>query len=423
VSHATPAGYAAHVDNRSLENDITEQLVYQKLDVVFGGGSDRLLPKTTGSRDDGEDLLAVLKARGYQWVENKDQLAALSRGKAWGLFARGAMMPEIDRKFVCEQTLVCDEPTLAEMTAKAIELLAKDDDGFVLMVEGSQVDWAAHNNDPAYMLHDFLAFDDAVRVALDFAKANPDTMILAAPDHNTGGLSLGNRSTDNTYVSVTVEQLLDPVRGMKTTSGYIEAQLGKEPTTEDIKGAVKTYWNVALSDDEVAAIIKEAKTVGYAYAIANIVSKGHTVFGWTTYGHTGEDVPFWSYGASAPVGHIDNTDFAWTVAGAFDLNLDLSAPTGLNQDLFVDVGATFSNTSSVGDAANPVLRIFRNAGQQFDLPANKDYLVWRAGKSPEKYCKLDGVIVYAPKADGGKGRWFAPQTAIDVIRTPGLCNR
>lgn len=423
VSHATPAGYAAHVDNRSLENDITEQLVYQKLDVVFGGGWDRLLPKTIGSRDDGEDLLAVLKARGYQWVENKDQLAALSRGKAWGLFARGAMMPEIDRKFVCEQTLVCDEPTLAEMTAKAIELLANDDDGFVLMVEGSQVDWAAHNNDPAYMLHDFLAFDDAVRVALDFAKANPDTMILAAPDHNTGGLSLGNRSTDNTYVSVTVEQLLDPVRGMKTTSGYIEAQLGEEPTTEDIKGAVKTYWNVALSDDEVDAIIEEAKTVGYAYAIANIVSKGHTVFGWTTYGHTGEDVPFWSYGASAPVGHIDNTDFAWTVAGAFDLNLDLSAPTGLNQALFVDVGATFSNTSSVGDAANPVLRIVRNPGQQFDLPANKDYLVWRAGKSPEKYCKLDGVIVYAPKADGGKGRWFAPQTAIDVIRTPGLCNR
>jgi alkaline phosphatase len=89
----------------------------------------------------------------------------------------------------------------------------------------------------------------------------------------------------------------------------------------------------------------------------------------------------------------------------------------------VDVGATFSNTSSVGDAANPVLRIVRNPGQQFDLPANKDYLVWRAGKSPEKYCKLDGVIVYAPKADGGKGRWFAPQTAIDVIRTPGLCNR
>lgn len=424
VSHATPAAYAAHVDSRSLENDIAEQLVYQNLDVVFGGGWDRLLPTSTGgSRTDGEDLLAVLNTRGYQWVTTSADLANLTSGRAWGLFAKGAMLPDIDRQFVCDKTLICDEPTLAEMTAKAIELLAQNGDGFVLMIEGSQVDWAGHNNDPAYMLHDFLAFDDAVRVALDFAKANPDTMILAAPDHNTGGLSLGNRSTDNSYVSITVEQLLNPVRGMKTTSGYIAAQLGKTPTTEDIKDAVSTYWDVMLSDDEVAAIVEEAKSVGYAYAIANIVSKGHTVLGWTTYGHTGEDVPFWSFGAGAPVGHIDNTDLAWTVADAFGLNLNLGDPAGLNQALFVDLGATFSNTSSNVPSVNPVLTIIRNPGQQFDLPANKDYLIWRAGKAPEKVCKLDGVIVYAPKADGGQGRWFAPQTAIDVIRTPGLCNR
>ncbi len=422
ITHATPAGYGAHVDSRSFENDIAEQLVYQNLDVVFGGGLDRLLPKElTGSREDGENLLEVLKARGYQWVENKAQLAALTSGRAWGLFAKEAMLPDIDRQFVCEQTLVCDEPTLAEMTAKAIELLAQDEDGFILMIEGSQVDWAGHNNDPAYMLHDFLAFDDAVRVALDFAKANPDTMILAAPDHNTGGLSLGNRSTDNSYVRVTVEQLLDPVRGMKTTSGYIESQLESPPT--DIKEAVSTYWNIALSDEDVAAIVEEEKSVGYAYAIANIVSKGHTVLGWTTYGHTGEDVPFWSYGTSAPVGHIDNTDFAWTVSEVFGLNLNLSDPAGLNQALFVDVKDQFSNATSNLPSANPVLTVVRNPGQQFDLPANKDYLIWRAGRSPAKYCKLDGVIVYAPKADDGKGRWFASQKAIDVIRTPGLCNR
>jgi alkaline phosphatase len=424
ITHATPAGYGAHVDSRSLENDIAEQLVYQNLDVVFGGGWDRMLPTPDGSRTDGENLLEVLKARGYQWVENKAQLALLSGGRAWGLFAKEAMLPDIDRRFVCEQTPpVCDEPTLAEMTAKAIDLLALDEDGFILMIEGSQVDWAGHNNDPAYMMHDFLAFDDAVRVALDFAKANPDTIILAAPDHNTGGLSLGNRSTDNSYVSVSVEQLLDPVRGMKTTSGYIRAQLGETPTSGDIKEAVSNYWGIALSDEEVAAIVEEAKSVGYAYAIANIVSKGHTVFGWTTYGHTGEDVPFWSYGASAPVGHIDNTDFAWTVAEVFGLNLNLGDPAGLNQALFVDVKDQFSNTTSNVPSANPVLTVVRNRGQQFDLPANKDYLIWRAGKSPAKYCKLDGVIIYAPKADDSKGRWFAPQTAIDVIRTPGLCNR
>ncbi len=430
VSHATPAGYAAHVDNRGLENEIAEQMVYQNLDVVFGGGWDRLLPTPTGSRTDGEDLLAVLKARGYQWVENKNQLASLSGGRAWGLFAKGAMMPDIDRQFLCaeeQSTQACTEPTLAEMTRKAIELLSQNGNGFFLMVEGSQVDWAHHANDPAYALHDFLAFNDAVRVALDFAKANPDTIILAAPDHNTGGLSLGNRSTNWTYVDISVEALLDPIRGMRTTAEFIAGKLDNNPTPAAIQAAVARYWGITLSDEDAQEIIdyeKDPDVFGYGYSIAKVVSERHTVLGWTSHGHTGEDVPFWSYGASAPVGHIDNTDFAWIVAEAFGLNLNLSDPAGLNQALFVDVKEQFSNATSNVPSANPVLTIVRNPGQRFELPANKDYLIWRRGNSPAQLCKLDGVIVYAPKAEEGKGRWFAPRKAIDVIGgPPGLCSR
>ena len=426
VTHATPAGYASHVDNRSLENDIAEQLVYQNLDVVFGGGWDRLRPTPTGSRTDGEDLMAVLKARGYQWVETKDQLKTLSSGKAWGLFAKGAMMPDLDRRYRCEEENIpqaCNEPTLAEMTQKAIELLSKNENGFFLMVEGSQIDWAGHANDPAYMLHDFLAFDDAVRVALEFAKLNPGAMLLAAPDHNTGGLALGNRSVNWTYTDITVEDLLDPLKGMKTTAEFIAGTLPEEgPTPGEIQAAVSKYWGIELSDDDAAWIIeyeKDPDVFGFGYAIATVVSERHTVLGWTSHGHTGEDLPFWSYGANAPVGHIDNTDFAWTVAKAFGLNLDLDDPNGLNQTLFVDVAATYSNTTASGDSANPVLQV----GRRFYLPANKDYLIWRPNRSAEYHCKLDGVVVYAPKADDGKGRWFAPREAIDIIGTPERCFR
>jgi len=420
VTHATPAGYAAHVDNRSLENDIAEQLVYQNLDVVFGGGWDRLLPEPAGSRKDGENLEAALQGRGYHYVKTADELNALSSGKVWGLFSKGHMMPDIDRQYRCaeeQSTQACNEPRLAEMTQKAIDLLSQNGNGFFLVVEGSQVDWAGHANDPAYMLHDFLAFDDAVRVALEFAKATPGTMILAAPDHNTGGLSLGNRSTNWTYVDISVEDLLDPIRGMQTTADFIAGKLPSNPTVADIQGAVQQYWGITLSDEDAEWIIeyeKDPDVFGFGYSIPTVVSERHTILGWTSHGHTGEDLPFWSYGTNAPVGFIDNTDFAWIVAEAFDLNLDLGDPDGLNQTLFVDLDSALrrATITVLNDPTNPVLRI-----GHFHLPANKDYALWQRPRAVWT-CPLDGITVYAPKADEGKGRWFAPAKAIDVVRNP-----
>jgi len=114
------------------------------------------------------------------------------------------------------------------------------------------------------------------------------------------------------------------------------------------------------------------------------------------------------------------------VAEAFDLNLDLGDPGGLNQTLFVDVKAQLPrrnwNVSPGGTKENPFLEITGPAGGRFqrlfELPANKDYLIWRPRANVVATCSLDGVIVNAPKADDGQGRWFAPQKAIEVMRTP-----
>jgi alkaline phosphatase len=303
ITHATPASFGAHVEARSMENDIAEQLVHQNLDVVFGGGWDRLLPAPEGSRTDGENLLQVLQDRGYQWVETKSQMDALTSGRTWGLFAKSAMMPDIDRQYLCNEAFdmqACSEPTLAEMTTKAIELLSQNDNGFVLMVEGSQIDWAGHANDPAYMLHDFLAFDDAARVALDFAKANPhDTLILAAPDHNTGGLALGNATVHWTYTDITVEDLLDPIKGMQTTAQLMARDLPPQPTPGDIQAVVQQYWGIELSvkdAEDIIAYETDPDVFGFGYAISKIVSERHTILSWASHGHTGEDLPFWSYG-------------------------------------------------------------------------------------------------------------------------------
>jgi alkaline phosphatase len=149
VQHATPAAFSSHWHDRNNYNELAEQQVYQGMDVVLSGGAQYLIPKSEsgGKREDGEDLIAVIKSKGYAQVSTKAELAAARGPKVWGTFAPDAMAYDIDR-----DELAPNEPALSEMTTKAIELLAANPkskkSGFFLFVEGSKVDWAAHANDP-----------------------------------------------------------------------------------------------------------------------------------------------------------------------------------------------------------------------------------------------------------------------------------
>ncbi len=396
ISHATPAAFFSHVHSRSLENDITEQLVYQNVDVVLGGGKQHLLPTSAGGRrTDGEDLLAVVKNKGYTFVEKASELAAVRSGRVFGMFASGAMQPHIDRA-----EFGPDQPSLAEMTAKAIELLSQDPEGFFLIVEGSQVDWAMHANDPVWAVTDFLAFDDAVKVAYDFAKADGDTLLLALPDHDTGGLTIGNRSTNSSYVAIKLEQLVEPLKKMKITAPALARKIGASPTADKVKAEVSQWWGLTLSDDDAAAILAEAGKVGLEYALGKVVSERHTVVGWSTHGHHGSDVPLWAFGPGAPAGLIDNTEVAKLVANAFGVNLE-----AVDRHLFVDLeqalpGATVDRS----DPNNPVVRVGACA-----LPASKSILHY----APLNLTMpLDGVVVYAPQT----GKAYASRLAVAIIQ-------
>ncbi|MDO5028507.1 MAG: alkaline phosphatase, partial [Bacillota bacterium] len=155
IQHATPADFSAHHPNRNNYEDLAEQQVYQNIDVVLGGGSRYL---SADSRKDGEDLISVIKGLGYDYVEDTAAMKASTGNKLWGMFAPKAMSYDIDRD-------PAKEPSLAEMTSKAIDVLSKNKDGFFLMVEGSQIDWAAHDNDPVGIRSEVIAFDKAVAVA------------------------------------------------------------------------------------------------------------------------------------------------------------------------------------------------------------------------------------------------------------------
>jgi alkaline phosphatase len=105
-------------------------------------------------------------------------LLSSGSGKLLGLFARDGFENKPD------------EPSLAEMTEKALDILSKNETGFFLMVEGSQIDWGGHENNLAYTTRELLAFDQALRKGVEFADAYGNTLIVVTADHETGGLDI-----------------------------------------------------------------------------------------------------------------------------------------------------------------------------------------------------------------------------------------
>lgn len=178
ITHATPAAFAAHVPSRYMENDIALGIFNSGADVILGGGRRHFVPEPEGKRTDGRNLIDEAVALTYTYVETRDELLAVESGKVLGLFEMSHM------------SAVPRVPSLVEMTDKAIELLSQDHDGFFLMVEGSQIDWAAHSNDAEWLIDETVEFDQAVEVAIDFASTDPNTLLIVTADHETGGMAI-----------------------------------------------------------------------------------------------------------------------------------------------------------------------------------------------------------------------------------------
>ncbi len=183
LSHATPAGFAAHVEHRRMEPEIARQMLANRVDILFGGGRNHFLPEPHGTRQDGLNLIDEAHDAGYQVIYNREQLRELESGPVLGLFANGAM------------TTYAPEPMLDEKTRAAIEMLSKRSDTwfaprpkFFMMVEGAQIDWAGHANDTDNTVRQTLLFDMAVKEAIDFAKDDRRTLVIVTADHETGGL-------------------------------------------------------------------------------------------------------------------------------------------------------------------------------------------------------------------------------------------
>lgn len=174
VTDATPAAFTAHVEDRKMQNAIAKQQLQKiadgSLDLVLGGGSEYY------EYFDNETVFeeAVKKGMSYSkiWEETLQKQLPLV-----GLFASDAL-----------NTTAPNIPSLAEMTELALMLLSEDENGFFLMVEGSQIDTRAHDNTLDKQMQEVYQFDCAVTVAMEFITKHPDTILIVTADHETGGL-------------------------------------------------------------------------------------------------------------------------------------------------------------------------------------------------------------------------------------------
>ena len=401
IQNGAPAAFSAHWPDRSDFNDIGEQQVYLGIDVVFGGGKKYLLPKEKGgTRVDGEDLIQVLRSRGYVLVENGRDMAQAKGKKIWGAFADDFMANEFDRRRERPQ-----EPTLAEMTKKAIEILSKNPKGFFLFVEGSKVGSAAHAHDPVGVISEVLAFDDAVRVALDFAKKNKQTLVLAFTDQGTGGMSINGAAADRTYSKLPYDAVFGPLKKATLTVEGIERLLAGDSSEEKVRELVGKYYGIAdLNPEEIKAVQKSRKSMNQV--LGPMMSRRAHI-GWSTAGHTGEDVFFYHYGYAKPLGMIENTEIAHMISKAlgFDLkrtNYRLFAPA---DELFKGAGAVVSVDAT--DPENPVL-IVEKAGRRAELPFSKNVI--RVLPSAKEYA-MEGLTILAPKT----GKVYVPRQALTIF--------
>lgn len=176
VTHATPASFIAHQVNRNMYEEIATDFLKTDIDVFIGGGRNHF-----EKRKDGRNLTSELKAKNYNVAYTLDEVKAVKSGKLAGLLydnqnpampERGSMLPDA--------------------TVAALDILDNNKKGFFLMIEGSQIDWAGHNNSTSQVINEMLDFDQTIARVIDFAKKDKNTLVIITADHETGGMALLN---------------------------------------------------------------------------------------------------------------------------------------------------------------------------------------------------------------------------------------
>lgn len=339
INHATPAAFYAHIPARNDYYDIAMQMADSEFE-YFAGGT---ISSPTGKEEDQKDAFEVLAEKGYTVVDTSKEIRELDNaaGKVYAvspiLQDSGSMPYALDA--------ADDDIKLEEFVQKGIDVL-DNDNGFFMMVESGKIDWANHANDGMSSIGEVQVLDNAIKKAVEFAQNHSDeTLIIVTADHETGGMSIGNATTDtDTKFHILEKQKMshiafdelimemkeeNPDLSLVDLLPVIKEKFGimtkDDPDGEDEENAVfvlTDYEYNKLADGFAQSMLtKDArenteethllygKYDPLSVTITHILNNKAGI-GWTTYGHTGTPVPVFAMGVGAELfgGSYDNTD-------------------------------------------------------------------------------------------------------------------
>lgn len=326
LTHATPASFGVHEEHRSMEDSIAWKLSNSPLDVMLSGGLSYFLPRdaaaqgalpfavgsVTSERRDSLNPLANALVRGYHVVRDKRELSRASL-PVLGLFATKNMGDAFhegrDR-----------EPTLAEMTQRALTLL-ENPNGFFLMVEAGQIDWAGHANDAGWLLAEMKRLATLVAVIERFRQEHPDTLVLMTGDHETGGFGFSytgepsdgvtSKSSEGSKLNFGASDIINTLdassRSLSDISREFTALPAEQRTPEKLCEMVRDGTRLELSVESAKTLLSgpEWRSVFYPYPhyiasarLAALLTPQMNI-AWSTGTHTSTPIPIFARGPGA----------------------------------------------------------------------------------------------------------------------------
>lgn len=312
VNHATPASYITHNESRRNYDQIANSYIDNgiNVDVLLGGGWKYFI------RED-RNIVNEFKDAGFTYVDNYKSLAQVStQTKLLGLFDDVGLPAAIDDS---------DPTRLLTMTKAALPQL-ENDNGFFLLVEASQVDWAAHSNDINSAMAEMKDLAATFNYLSEYVKSNPDTQVILTADHSTGGFTI---AANGEYIwqpelLTKLQQSNGKLAEFYINNDVTKASLSENLANSDISDEMVMMVQDAkrkaldslekfqtLSDEEKQKVRKPHPAMQISKALNKVVDT-LTNTGWTTSGHTAVDVPVYAIGARSSdfSGHLDNTDIA-----------------------------------------------------------------------------------------------------------------
>ena len=412
----------SHCYNRSNYKVLVPQLAQNGVEVLYAGGTSLITPEIEG----------MLSRQGIKLY--RDDMSALDapEEKVWGLYGSRDVAYDLDRD--PEKT-----PSLAQLSKAAIEHLDRNNpNGFCLMIEGSKVDWGAHANDAVAIATEMLAFDEAIAIALDFAQKDGNTTIIITADHGNSGLSIGRRSLGGSYAVTSSDDLFGALTKIKKTSWGLkellletpEEQVAKvfedettiTPTSTQIE-ILTALRQIALqkasgkSVDKVESLLdekayQELRSSHYAPTLDGYIAEiyyQNMHIGFTTFGHTGEEVFLASYAPTPDQRlygmntNIDLHNYIRAAIGLEDNMIDLThryfAP---HTEVFKGYKYTIT-----GDKDTDKVLTVTNGRKKLVIPALRSSVTLNG-----KEHQLPLTTVYVDKTD----RFYLPADLVDLIK-------